>query len=245
MQSLTAFSAGSSIHDYDNTLQGDWYRQLTPTTQNEARVQLDYSSFNVIPNVPAEVGIQIPSFINNLGSSVFLPSFSILRRYEFADNFTKIHRNHTFKFGAYELLRGTHAESHTYFPGRFVFGYAPRIFDQPRSFNHQHQPLASGIIPAAPSFTSKVSAIRPTPVLHAAADLVLRARLLEDHPKLYLSYGLRYDLDTQFAPLTTYKKSFAREFPPRGTPPNHKTVVRGGYGIFYGPVDVQIPSLFP
>ncbi|MGA7928091.1 MAG: carboxypeptidase-like regulatory domain-containing protein, partial [Candidatus Sulfotelmatobacter sp.] len=66
VNSLTAFSAGSSIHDYDNTLQASWYRQLNPTTQNEARVQWTYYSFNVIPNEPAQVGLQIPSFINNV-----------------------------------------------------------------------------------------------------------------------------------------------------------------------------------
>ncbi|MGC2401921.1 MAG: carboxypeptidase-like regulatory domain-containing protein, partial [Acidobacteriaceae bacterium] len=110
VNSLTAFSAGSSIHDYDNTLQASWYRQLNPTTQNEARVQRNYYSFNVIPNEPAEVGLQIPSFINNVGTNIFLPNLTILRRYEFADNFTKIRGNHTLKFGAYELLRGNHTE---------------------------------------------------------------------------------------------------------------------------------------
>jgi hypothetical protein len=63
-------------------------------------------------------------------------------------------------------------------------------------------------------------------------------------PTFTLNYGLRYSLDTQFAPLTTYKKGFA----PRVSFAwdlfkNHKTVIRGGYGIFYGPVDVQIPDV--
>ncbi len=35
---------------------------------------------------------------------------------------TVIRGHHTCKFGAYELLRGNHTESHTFFPGRFVFG---------------------------------------------------------------------------------------------------------------------------
>lgn len=108
VNSLTAFSAGSSIHTYDNNFQATWYRQFNPNTQNEFRAQWDYNSFNVIPNVPAQVGLQIPSFINNIGSNIFLPNLTILRRYEFADNFTKIHGNHTLKFGAYELLRGNH-----------------------------------------------------------------------------------------------------------------------------------------
>src|ERR1700723_96824 len=131
VQSLTAFSAGSSIHTYDNNLQAAWYRQFTPTMQNEARVQWDYNSFNVIPNAPAEVGLQIPGFINNLGTNIFLPNITILRRYEFADNFSLIRSHHTFKFGAYELLRGNHTESHTFFPGRFVFGALPGVAISP------------------------------------------------------------------------------------------------------------------
>ena len=76
VQSLTAFSAGSSIHTYDNTLQAAWYHQFNPTTQNEARVQWDYNSFNVIPNEPAQAGLQIPGFINNLGTNIFLPNIT-------------------------------------------------------------------------------------------------------------------------------------------------------------------------
>src|SRR4029077_19395299 len=59
-----------------------------------------------------------------------------------------------------------------------------------------------------------------------------------------LNYGLRYELDTQFAPLTTYKKDFAPRVSFAWDPfKDHKTVIRGGYGIFYGPVDVQIPDV--
>ena len=59
-----------------------------------------------------------------------------------------------------------------------------------------------------------------------------------------MNYGLRYELDTQFSPLTTYKKDFAPRVSFAWDPfKDHKTVIRGGYGIFYGPVDVQIPDV--
>ena len=35
-------------------------------------IQYDYNSFNVIPNEPAQVGLQILGFINNLGTNIFL-----------------------------------------------------------------------------------------------------------------------------------------------------------------------------
>jgi hypothetical protein len=243
VQSLTAFSAGSSIHTYDNNLQAAWYRQFSPTTQNEARVQWDYESFRVIPNVPAEVGIQIPSFINNLGSNVFIPNFSILRRYEFADNFTLIHGHHTFKFGGDEILRGNHTESHTFFPGRFVFGSLPGFLISPQLATTSINPLQAASFglpqlyqqgfgnPTYPYYT------RPLTAFYGQDSWKIT-------PSFTLNYGLRYELDTQFAPLTTYKKDFAPRVSFAWDPfKNHKTVIRGGYGIFYGPVDAQIPEV--
>ena len=243
VNSLTAFSAGSSIHSYDNNLQATWYRQISSNTQNEARVQWDYYSFNVIPNVPAQVGLQIPSFINNLGSNIFLPNLTILRRYEFADNLTTIHGNHTLKFGAYELLRGNHTESHTFMPGRFVFGSLPGSLVSPQLASTTINPLQAATLglpqvyqqgfgdPTYPYYT------RPLTAFYAQDSWKVI-------PSLTLNYGLRYDLDSQFAPLTTYTKDFGPRVSFAWDPfKNHKTVIRGGYGIFYGPVDVQIPDV--
>jgi len=241
VQSLTAFSAGSSIHNYDNNLQVAWYHQFSPSAQNELRGQWDYNSFRVIPNQPGEVGLQIPGFINNLGTNIFLPNISILRRYEFADNFTITRRHHTFEFGGSELLRGNHTESHTFFPGRFVFGSLPGDL----------------LTPLLPSLTSLQSASfglpqvfqqgygnptypyysRPLTSLYAQDSWAIT-------PGFTLNYGLRYELDSQFLPLTTYKKGFSPRLSFAWDPfKDHKTVIRGGYGIFYGPVDEQIPAV--
>ena len=243
LQSLTAFSAGSSIHTYDHNLQVAWYHQMSASTENEARVQWDYDSFNVIPNEPGQVGIQIPGFINNLGTSIFLPSISILRRYEFADNFSITRGHHTMKFGAYELLRGNHTESHTFFPGRFVFGSLPGFLVSPQLATTTINPLQSVSFglpqvyqqgfgnPTYPYYSRPLTAFYGQDSWHLA-------------PNFTLDFGLRYELDTQFAPLTTYKKDFAPRASFAWDPFNdHRTVIRGGYGIFYGPVDVQIPDV--
>jgi len=259
VQSLTAFSAGSSIHSYDNTLQGAWYHQFNPTTQNEARVQWNYYSFNVIPNEPGQVGLQIPGFINNLGANIFLPNITILRRYELADNFTIIRGRHTLKFGGTELLRGNHTESHTFFPGRFVFGSLPAglVLSPCLAPSSSSGPNPCGVSTPGATLSSLQSTSLGVPQVYQQGfgnptygyyTRPLTALYAQDSwritPSFTLNYGLRYELDSQFAPLTTYTKDFAPRISFAWDPlKDHKTVIRGGYGIFYGPVDVQIPDV--
>ncbi len=258
VQSLTALSAGSSTHAYDHNLQASWYHQFSAAAQNEARVQSDYYSFNVIPNEPGQVGLQIPGFINNLGTNIFLPNITILRRYEFADNFTLIRGHHTLKFGASELLRGNHTESHTFFPGRFVFGSLPGFLISPcMAASSSSGPNPCNLTTSGATVNPLQSAsfglpqvyqqgfgnptygyyTRPLTGLYAQDSWAIRSNFT-------LNFGLRYELDSQFLPLTTYKKDFGPRVSFAWDPfQNHKTVIRAGYGIFFGPVDVQIPDV--
>jgi len=258
VQSLTAFSAGSSTHTYDSNLQAAWYHQFGPAAQNELRIQWDYYSFKVLPNEPGQVGLQIPGFINNLGSNIFLPNLTILRRNEFADNFSLIRGHHTFKFGGTFLLRGNHTESHTFFPGRFVFGSLPGLLISPcMEPSSSTGPNPCGLTTAGTTINPLQAGSFGLPQVYQQGfgnptypyyARPLTALYAQDSwaitPSFNLSYGLRYELDTQFLPLTTYKKDFAPRVSFAWDPfRNHKTVVRGGYGIFFGPVDVQIPDV--
>ncbi len=245
VQSLTGISAGSSIHNYDNNLQASWYHVFSPRTENEFRFQWDYDSFNVIPNEPGQVGVQIASFANNLGTNIFLPNLTILRRYEFADNVTLVRGSHTIKFGGNEILRGNHSESHTFLPGRFVFGPLPGT---------DLSPQLSGI---PDSLTSLQAASLSAPQVYQqgfgnpdypAYTRPLTGFYLQDSWKISssftLNYGIRYEIDSQYNPLNTYYGDVAPRISFAWDPfKDHKTVVRGGYGIFYGPIDAQIPQV--
>ncbi|MGO9591530.1 MAG: TonB-dependent receptor domain-containing protein [Candidatus Acidiferrales bacterium] len=256
VQSLNGFSAGSSVHTYDSTLQGAWFHEFSPSAQNELRLQYDYESFNVIPNEPAQVNLQIPGFANNLGTNIFLPDYVILRRYEFADNFTLIHGRHTIKFGGSELLRGDHSESHTYMPGRIVFGSLPGGI---LSDCLAAPAAACGLSPSlgSASINSLQSASLGLPQFYQQgfgnADYPAYTRPLtglywQDSWKVTstftLNLGVRYEIDSQFQPLNTYYGDVAPRISFAWDPfKDHKTVIRGGYGIFYGPIDSQIPQV--
>lgn len=253
VQSLIGFSAGSSVHAFDHTLQGGWFHQFSPKTLNEARVQGNYTDFNVIPNEPGEVGLDIPGFAK-LGTNIFLPSLTIMRRYEFADNATVIRGNHTMKFGFYELYRGNHTESHTFFPGRFVFGSLPGFLISPCLSVPINCQLPASTTPAVLNSLQAASFGLPqfyqqgfgNPTYNYPRPLM--SAYWQDswaiRPNFTLTAGARYELDSQYGPLSTPNHNIGPRASFAWDPfKDHKMVVRGGYGIFYSPIYGQIADV--
>jgi hypothetical protein len=261
--SLTGFSRGSSVKAFDHTLLGSWFHQFSPRTLNEARVQWNYSNFDVNPNVPGQVGLDIPGFAN-LGTQIFLPSFTIMRRYEFADNISLVRGKHNIKFGAYELYRGNHSESHTFFPGRFVFGNLPGVLLSPCLANPSGPVTANpattgcgiggGLGPAAINSIQSVSLGLPqfyqqgfgNPIYNYPRPFT--AAFIQDQWQMAsnftLNVGVRYELDSQYGALSTDKNNFAPRLSIAWDPfKDHKTVIRAGYGIFYSPIYGQIADV--
>jgi hypothetical protein len=249
--SLTGFSRGSSVKAFDHTLLGSWFHQFSPTTLNEARVQWNYSNFDVNPNQLGSVGLDIPGFAN-LGNQIFIPSFTIMRRYEFADNMTLVRGKHNIKFGGYELYRGNHSESHTFFPGRFVFGNLPGGILSPCL----QVPAACSLTASPATLNSIQSASFGLPQFYQQGfgDPIYNyprpftAAFVQDQwqmaPNFTLNVGVRYELDSQYGALATDKNNFAPRVSFAWDPfKDHKTVIRAGYGIFYSPIYGQIADV--
>lgn len=253
VQSLTGYSRGSSVQAYNHTLLGSWFHLVSANTQNEARVQWSYNHANVIPNEAAEVGLDLPGFAS-LGTNIFLPNYEILRRYDFADNLSIIRGHHTLRFGGEELLRGNHSETAIFLPGRFEFGplngalvspcllptaVNPCGVSTPGANLNSLQNAALGL----PIFLQdgfgqgSYSHTRPFTSLYAQDSWAIA-------PNFTFNYGIRYELDTQYAPLNTPKHNFAPRVSFAWDPfKDHKTVIRGGYGIFYSQIYDSIPGV--
>jgi carboxypeptidase family protein len=252
VQALTAISRGTSELAWDSTLQGAWYHQFSPTAQNELRVQMNMYQFNVNTNDPGGPGLDVEGY-GFFGRGIFLPSHTRAGRYEFADNLSLIRGRHTFKMGFYELVRGNNTTSQTFFPARFEFLELPGIVLSPCL----QIPAACGLATTPTAAVSNLQSLslglpgfyeqgfgnpayqqtRPFTAFYGQDTWQIR-------PNFTLSYGLRYELDSQYGPLNTPKKNFAPRASFAWDPfHDHKTVIRGGYGIFYSPIYAQIPGV--
>jgi hypothetical protein len=253
VQALTAFNRGTSELAWDSTAQGSWFHQFSPNMTNEARIQWNWYLFNVDTNDPGGPGLDVEGF-GFFGRGIFLPSHTTSRRYEFADNFTLVHGNHTMKMGFEELIRGNNTSSQTFFPGRFEFlelpGALVSLCLEAPSACGLPATQASASISTLQSWSLGLPAFyeqgfgnpsyvetRPFTALYWQDSWRIRSNFT-------LNYGLRYELDSQNGALHTPTTNFGPRVSFAWDPFNdHKTVVRGGYGMFYSPIYAQIGNV--
>src|SRR6266849_5226133 len=259
VQALVGFSRGTSVLNWDSTLQGSWFHQFSANSVNEARVQWNWYQFNVDTNDRGGPGLDVQGY-GFFGRGIFLPSHTTARRYEFTDNLTLVRGHHNVRMGFYELLRGNNTTSDTFFPGRFEFLELPGILLS-NCLEIPSVPIAQGgcglpaSVASAPISTLQSWSLglpafyeqgfgNPNYVQTRPFTAGYWQDQWQIRRNFTLNYGLRYELDSQYGPLNTYKKNFAPRVSFAWDPlNNHKTVVRGGYGIFYSPIYGQIPNV--
>jgi hypothetical protein len=253
VQALTAFNRGTSELAWDSTAQGSWFHIFNSSTQNEATFQWNWYQFNVDTTDPGGPGLDVEGF-GFFGRGIFLPSHTTARRYEFADNLKLLRGHHDMKMGFGELIRGNNTSSQTFFPGRFEFLQLPGALVS----LCLEAPAACGL--PATQASAPISTLQswglglpafyeqgfgnPSYIQTRPFTGLFWQDSWRVNSKLTLNYGLRYELDTQYGPLHTPKTNFAPRFSFAWDPfDDHKTVIRGGYGIFYSPIYAQISGV--
>jgi hypothetical protein len=220
---------------------------LSPTLLNEARFQGAYRSFG-FPSVLKEPDLEITNLIIMGKTTSDVDAYSE-RRFQFSDDLMRTAGAHQLKAGLdLNSLRDT-SDFHAFFPARIIFPslasfqlFAPAVFWWPYLLS---SPTYPGIDP------SWVTDVPPAwagatewSINHSAYGF-----FAEDQwraaSRLTLTYGLRYDFDIYPSNFIT-RKDLNNLAPRLGASfaVNPRTVIRGGYGMFYDRLASSVGQLF-
>lgn len=234
-RALLGFSRSNNVNTLDHNLTGSWTHIFDSSTSNELRAQYNYNELFVESNDPNGPELNVAGF-GFFNRDIFLPSYNIDRRYLISDDVTLDRGNHRMKFGVSYLMRHGFFDSRTFFGGRFGFGTLPGALVSPQ--------LATTTINALQSLDLGL----PQSYQQGFGDGIVGGALpywaiygqdtWKAFSNLTLNFGLRYEVDHRRQPLRTFygnigpRVGFAWDPMKKG-----KTIIRGGYGIFYA----QIP----
>lgn len=230
----------------------------------EARALYAYNRFDVTPVDSLGPEININGF-GLFGRQIFLPGTNFERHYQTVLNVSRASGRHTLKFGYdFNPVRNS-AVNETFFGGRFTFGAAiplatalGNLTGNPGLGATLSQRLnAAGRPQLLSNLNAPISALQAAalgmPALYQqgfgdptfANTTFNHSFYLQDSfrvsPKLTLTGGLRYEvqMQTQREVPRDYN-NFAPRFGFAWAP--KKIVVRGGYGIFFSPINANVAA---
>lgn len=250
LESLAGYSNDFSQLQWTSSLQASWLHTFNASTLNEARAQWNVNQYNLLPNAQGQTNLALTGF-GTFGQNLALPNISTERDYEFADNLTKMHRNHILQVGIDELLRGNRTDNYAFEGGGFFFGDLPGGILSPCL----QVPAACGVSasPVAINSLQSFSLGLPGAYIQSTGNptvktmMPLTSMFLQDdwnvRSNFKLNIGVRYQVDQRAYINTSYGNLAPRASFAWDVFKDHKTVVRGGYGIYYAPIILQIDTV--
>ncbi len=235
---LVGVTRGYVTSYFDSTGLANWTHTFSPRLINEARAQFNYYDAFTGSNDPFGPALEIAGF-GFFNRDRFLPNETISKREDLSDSITWVKGSHTVKTGMEVLVRYNHADSKTFFSGRFTFGTLPGSLVSPALATTSVNALQAFNLGLAQSYQQGFG----DPVVRATYPLY--ATYIQDtwrvKPNITLNLGLRYEIDHRKSPLPTDKREFGPRLGFAWDPfKDKKTSIRGGYGMFYSTVDYQI-----
>jgi len=234
---------------------------------SETRLMFGYDKLSVTPTDPFGPDLTISGY-GSFGREIFLPSTTFERHLQAQQYMDYTRGAHTLKFGVDVNPVRDVVRSETFFGGRFLFSeqipfgaLLPVVTGDPNATATLVAAMtALGQQALIPNLSQPLTALQaynlglPTLYQQGFGDPNWRAWFqrvgffLQDNwrvsPNLVLNLGVRYDVEGEPAPLRTDKNNFAPRVGFAWTPVlNGKTVVRGGYGMYYAQINAQIANL--
>ena len=258
--SLVAYNRGRNSHTSDFALGLGNTVVMDPRWISETRLGLSYHDFGVFPTEPHGPSIDINGF-GQFGRDFILPGRVVERGWQARQNFTRFSGPHTYRFGAsvHSVRHSVVAE--TFFAGRFIFGEAvplSSVIDQAAGPGTSQ--LLQGLLAQTgqPGLAGAVH--EPISSLQAyALGLPIVYQQGFGDPQ-WMGWKHFFDfyaeaswrLRSDFLLTLGARQEFERKtrFPtdknnigPRmgfAWSPDDRTVVRGGYGIYYSKIEGHI-----
>lgn len=219
---------------------------------NEFRFQYADRQYNATPADPFGPEITINGLVG-LGRDFFLPSLRNEKRFQLLDNFTISSGKHILKFGGDVNYVPLNTSTEVFLGGRFIFGEGVPLSTIIDSVGGAG--TSAGLTAALPAFASNIAApISSLQAFNFGLPLVYQQGFGDPHAKLSnkqfsgyvtdryrarsnvsIDFGVRYDMEMQPSPIHRDKNNVA---PRLGFTysPTAKTLIRGGYGIYYAPI---------